>query len=459
MVDWHEWDAAQFARAARERKPILLSLTAAWCRACHEMDRTTYADPGVDGLVRESFIAIRVDADRRPDINERYNLGGWPTTAFLTPEGEVITGGTFVGADRMPGVLARVAEAFRDGHVRTLAEPPAERSYDAEPPDVVNDHDLIEETFSTFDPEFGGFGVEPKFPHTAPLRLALALFEDTRDDRWRTIVERTLDGMADGGLWDRDGGGFHRYATRRDWQLPHREKLLETNAALLGTYAAAARVLGRDVDRARSQAIARFITTALRANTGGYHGSDADTILFADANALAARALLAAASLLGDEGLGQEALDSFERTVLVCYKPGEGVAHYFDGAARVRGLLADQIETTAALLDAHAITDAEPHTMMAEELGHFVARVMWDASDGACFDRAGAADDVGLLRSRRKPYIGNAEAAAVFTRLNAITHEFDFTACAAGTLEAARRRVAGQGPLIAHYLLAARQVG
>ena len=101
-----------FARASREGKPVLLSITAAWCRACHEMDRTTYADPGVAALVGERFVAVRVDADRRPDINERYNLGGWPTTAFLTAEGALITGGTFIGADRMPAVLARVIDAF-----------------------------------------------------------------------------------------------------------------------------------------------------------------------------------------------------------------------------------------------------------------------------------------------------------------------------------------------------------
>src|SRR6202011_883408 len=94
------------------RKPVLLSITAAWCHACHEMDRTTYADPEVASLVRDRFVAVRVDTDRRPDINERYNLGGWPTTAFLTADGDVIAGGTFVAADRMAGILTRVAAAL-----------------------------------------------------------------------------------------------------------------------------------------------------------------------------------------------------------------------------------------------------------------------------------------------------------------------------------------------------------
>src|SRR4026209_2483032 len=109
MIDWVPWSAEAFGRAASERKPVLLSITAAWCQACHEMDRTTYADPEVASLVGARFVAVRVDTDRRPDINERYNRGGWPTTAFLTPEGELITGGTFVPVDRMVAVLTRVA--------------------------------------------------------------------------------------------------------------------------------------------------------------------------------------------------------------------------------------------------------------------------------------------------------------------------------------------------------------
>src|SRR6476661_7574582 len=116
MIDWLPWGAEAFARAAREGKPVLLSITAAWCRACHEMDRTTYADPEVAALVRDRFIAVRVDTDRRPDINERYNLGGWPTTAFLTPDGDVITGATFVPAEQMVRILRRVASALPAPH-------------------------------------------------------------------------------------------------------------------------------------------------------------------------------------------------------------------------------------------------------------------------------------------------------------------------------------------------------
>ena len=472
MVHWLPWSADAFARATRERKPVLLSITAAWCRACHEMDRTTYADPEVAALIHARFVPVRVDTDRRPDINERYNLGGWPTTAFLTADGALITGGTFVPLDRMAGVLARVAEAAADTDPRAAGVAAADVTEGADRPATEDRHEtdagdadresLIETIFSTYDEEHGGFGVEPKFPHTAPLHLAMVLFRETGDDRWRLIVERTLDAMADGGLWDRAAGGFYRYATRRDWQLPHEEKLLETNALLLRAYAEATIVIGRSADRDRCAAIANFITTVLRAENGGYYGSDAERIIYADGNAAAAGALLGAATVLDDSDLGREALASFERVLLSLYRPGLGVAHYLDGSPRVGGLLADQVAVIGALLDAYDVSDGEPYRMMAEELAMTIVRDMWDENGIGFFDRAPALDDVGLLRDRRKPFVANAEAAAALARVSRLEQRSGFPdpagfrAHAEGALIAASRQLAGQGPLAAHYTLARR---
>jgi uncharacterized protein YyaL (SSP411 family) len=317
---------------------------------------------------------------------------------------------------------------------------------------------VIESTFATFDPDYGGFGVEPKFPHTAPLHLAMALFRETGGERWRAIVERTLDAMADGALWDAKGGGFYRYSTRRDWQLPHTEKLLETNAELLRAYAEAALVFERQVDRDRCAAIAGFITRTLRAEAGGYRGSDADGMMYMDGNAKAAGALLGAATVLDDSALAREALESFERVVLLCYKPSAGLAHYSDGVARVRGLLADQIYTAGALLDAHDVSALEPYKMMAEELTRVAVRELRDQAGGGFFDRASTDADIGLLRARRKPFVVNAEAASMLARLERTTGVVEFHALAEGALRAAAAQLAGQGPLAAHYVLAARQL-
>jgi hypothetical protein len=460
MVDWEPWSAEAFARAAHDARPVLLSISAAWCRACHEMDRTTYADAQVADVIRRRFVAVRVDTDQRPDINDRYNLGGWPTTAFLTPDGRLIAGGTYIAVDRMPDVLVRIADAFESRGVEWRGAD--HTSADAEDTDPAAEEDpdldgLVDGIFSTFDDEQGGFGVEPKFPHVAPLRLALALFRDTGELRWRAMVERTLDRMWDGGLWDgRGGGGFCRYAATRDWQQAHPEKLLETNAALLAAYADASATLARPVDRERTSAIARFITGALRDPKGGYYGSDGDRALYADANAAAASALFAAAAALDDPEVAREALASFERVLLACYKPGRGLAHAADHG--VRGLLGDQIAAIAALLDAHDLSGVEPYQMMAEEIGHFLVAQLEDSAGGGFFDRVAQEHDIGLLRARRKPFVANADAAVALARLQQVSREFDFAPAAAGALMTAARQAGRQGPLAAHYVLAARQL-
>jgi uncharacterized protein YyaL (SSP411 family) len=120
-VQWRSWHTDAFARARAEVKPVLLSIATSWSASCREMDGTTYADPVIVARVHEEFVPIRVDADRRPDISERYGLGGWPTTAFLTAEGDVIGGGTFVPLERMSSVLDRVSEAFKSGRVERAA--------------------------------------------------------------------------------------------------------------------------------------------------------------------------------------------------------------------------------------------------------------------------------------------------------------------------------------------------
>ena len=111
-IRWFEWGTDAFLSAAKEQKPVLLSIGAAWCRWTEEMDRISYRDPRVLQLVTERFVAIRVDADRRPDVSERYTLGGWPTTAFLTPDGDILGGGTYLDPGQLTKVLEQVADAF-----------------------------------------------------------------------------------------------------------------------------------------------------------------------------------------------------------------------------------------------------------------------------------------------------------------------------------------------------------
>ena len=410
-VAWLPWSPAAFARAHAERKPVLLSIAAVWCHWCHEMDRTSYADPSIVTLINTRFIPIRVDADERPDISERYNLGGWPTTAFLTPDGfgarrrhvraaRTAGGCARAGRRRVPRARRRVAG-------RIARKPRRRRSPDG----ALSVDERCDRIFSTFDEDHGGFGIEPKFPLVAPVHLALDLFAETRDPRYETIAVSTLDAMGWGGLYDEVDGGFFRYATTRDWQLPHVEKLLEGNAALLRLYLDAGAVLETARFTERGADTLRYIQNWLADPVdGGWWGSqDADgryyaadsvegrralppppvgRVLFTDWNAAMVSAALHAARVFDDDGLRQFALKSLERVLLACYKPGGGVAHYFDGEARVRGLLGDQLAMIAASLDAFDVSNNIVYEMMAEELAHHAIRLMWDERDGGFLDRA-----------------------------------------------------------------------
>ena len=486
-IQWLPWGADAFARARNEHKPVLLSISATWCHWCHEMDRTSYADPAVESIVADRYVPVRVDADQRPDISDRYSLGGWPTTAFLTPDGDVIGGGTYVPVERMAAVLEQVARAFteRRDEIAVRASAPPRPETPAPAGRVPGTSEICDIVFSGFDAEHGGFGTEPKFPHAAPVHLALDLYRDSGDVAMRDIALTTLDAMGWGGLYDEVDGGFFRYAASRAWQLPHHEKLLSVNASMLSLYVHAADVLQLARFAERAEDVLRYVQTWL-ANPvdGGWFASQhadatyfaalsrderrslapppVDERLYADWNGAMVSAALHAARVAGDEGLKAFAIQSLERVALACYRPGAGVAHWFDGEAHVRGLLEDQIAMATAHLDAYEATDNIVYEMMAEELAHYALRTMWDEGSGGFFDRAaeGTAETapIGLLCRPLKPFVANCEAARMLRRLAATSGEAQFASCADAALAAMAPLAASQGPLAAHYVRAVRHL-
>ena len=268
-VHWSPWGDAAFARARQEKKPILLDIGAVWCHWCHVMDGESYEDPAVAELLNRDFVCIKVDRDERPDVDARYQRavqalsgqGGWPLTAFLTPEGEVFFGGTYFPPDNnaygRPGfrrVLMEIARAFREEQERITTNAHAIREHvvqtlDEAKPGVVS-ADLVsgaaDQMAKLFDVRYGGFGSAPKFPHPAAIEFLLARWQDSRGGlAWqREIVEKTLTGMARGGVRDHLGGGFHRYSVDERWIVPHFEKMSYDNSELLHAYLSAYQAFG-----------------------------------------------------------------------------------------------------------------------------------------------------------------------------------------------------------------------
>ncbi len=189
------------------------------------MDETSYSDQAIIDTVNKNFVPIRVDTDMRPDINRRYNMGGWPTTAFLDSEGRVITGGTYIPPQQLREALRSVIEYYRrnKGRAQSKLEPVVLPKATGQSLSEGTVNDIATSMAVNFDIDYGGFGFEPKFPHTDALDLALLRYKYNGEKEMLTIVNKTLDKMGKGGTYDQVEGGFFRYSTTRDWSVPHFE--------------------------------------------------------------------------------------------------------------------------------------------------------------------------------------------------------------------------------------------
>jgi len=300
-VHWLPWGPDALAQARRENKPILLDIGAVWCHWCHVMDGESYEDPKVAELLNRDFICIKVDRDERPDVDVRYQRavgaltgqGGWPLTAFLTPAGDVFFGGTYFppedNAHGQPGfatVLQHVARLYREQREMVGKNADAIREHVAA---ALNETKagavtapLVEQAADRmarlFDVRYGGFGTAPKFPHAAAVELLIARWRDTGLDWPREIAEKTLTGMARGGIRDHLGGGFHRYAVDERWIVPHFEKMAYDNAELLRAYLSAYQAWGTPLFREVATGIVDWVLAVLSDPEAGvfFSSQDAD---------------------------------------------------------------------------------------------------------------------------------------------------------------------------------------
>jgi len=303
-VHWMPWGDAAFKRARDEKKPILLDIGAVWCHWCHVMDGESYEDPAIADVLNRDFVCIKVDRDERPDVDSRYQRavqalsgqGGWPLTAFLTPDGEVFFGGTYFPPDNnsygRPGfhrVLMETARAFREERDRVTTNARAIRDHvvqaldEAKPGAVSSDlvSGAADQMARLFDVRYGGFGTAPKFPHPAAIAFLLARTHDGRGGpEWpREIVEKTLTGMARGGIRDHLGGGFHRYSVDERWIVPHFEKMSYDNSELLRAYLSAYQALGTPLFKEVATGIVDWVLEVMADRKSGAFATSQDADL------------------------------------------------------------------------------------------------------------------------------------------------------------------------------------
>lgn len=467
-IAWREWGADALEQARREDKPLLLGISAVWCHWCHVMDETSYSDEQVIRQINDQFVPVRVDNDERPDVNARYNMGGWPTTAFLTPEGEVMAGMTYVPPDQMRNALEQVSTYYKQNKEAiqqkiaeiTANREEAERAFVAEGEEWLTDqvlHDVMDSIRDAYDPVFGGFGNEPKFPHTDAIDLLLHAYLRDGDRDALHMARKTLEYMCTGGVYDQEWGGFFRYSTKRDWSEPHYEKMLEDNALLLRALLKLYRISESPEQRRYIDFTIEYLDGWLSdVQTGAFYGSQdadeefyklpaeerkkhtppyVDTRLYASWNAMAISAYLDASWTRGKPELKERALKALDYLWEHLHTDEGGMHRYLDaeGRPQLAGLLGEQAWTAAACLDAHEVSGRREDLDRALSLAAFMSERL-AAPEGGFYDMPEERETIGRLAMRQRPVKENSIAATVFLRLARLTHDSNYEEIARRTL-------------------------
>ena len=300
-VDWYAWGSEAFDRARVENRPILLSIGYSACHWCHVMERESFENEQIAALMNEHFVNIKVDREERPDLDHIYQTavqlltgqGGWPLTMFLTPEQEPFYGGTYFppddryGRPGFPRLLHALADAYHNRQ-EDVAKSTTEIREAMQKLSGFHggDGDLSMEVVtnavrtlaSNVDMVHGGFGSQPKFPNPTNLDCLLRYWHYSGNENFLNVVKLSLDKMAEGGIYDQLGGGFHRYSVDDHWLVPHFEKMLYDNAQLLSLYAAMYRITGEGRYARVAREVLDYVQREMLHPEGGFYATqDADS--------------------------------------------------------------------------------------------------------------------------------------------------------------------------------------
>ncbi len=471
LIHWAEWEEDAFHQARENDKPVMLFLSAFWCRYCQRMDEGALSDRENMALLNAYFSALRVENATRPDIDLRYNLNGWPTIAFFTPAGELLAAANYLTVEKFKDLLLNVYLAYQS---KSPEERQRQATHGAEsaPRRALRPHgeiltEMTNSIMAQADGVHGGYGQGQKFIHPAVDAFLLALYDATQQSGYLEQACRTLDRMREGQIHDAVEGGYFRTTTGADWSQPHREKLLNEHAGMLANCLHALRLTGRGIYGAMAEEIIGYLDRKLfDPRRGVYFGCEdflrregaetsaasecftiIDECIYSDANAQAAGAYLDAAIVLARPDCQERASRILDFIWQHCRTREDGVFHYHDGAARLPGLLDDQAQVGTALVQAYLASGDAIYLDRARQTADFIIARLRNAA-GGYFDST-----VGEIALRKLPLTDldqNGAAASFFLRL----------ARASGTAqyrEAARWAIdAFSGDFAAHGIHAAR---
>jgi uncharacterized protein YyaL (SSP411 family) len=467
VPEWLDWSDEAFERARSEQRPVLLFVRASWCRFCRELEQAVLGDERVERALRERFVCIKVDKDRRPDIDARYSKGGWPTLAWLDDAGELLASDTYLDAGPLLARAELVADFYqrhRDTIRARIAESEAGRAAEVALPAKGRPRlslEIVEHVartiLETADPLYGGWGREHKFPQTEALDFALIRWSQTGATAMLQLVLRTLRCMQEGEIHDRVEGGFYRYATKADWSGPNHEKMLDSNAQRLYAYLEGWQAFGDESFRRTAEGILSWMhgtlwDRELHAFRGSQdadpvyahlpmlgqrraHGAPAcDPTIFCNWNAQAASTLFKAAALLDDESQARTAESVLAFLLEELYDESRGMYHYWDGTYHLAGLLTDQAYTLRALLDAYSYSGDSARLVPARRLADMAIENLLSPG-GGFYDTLHDPGAQGGLRKRNRSILENSVMAEALLRLAHLSGVSDYADTARDTLE------------------------
>ncbi|MBI2651890.1 thioredoxin domain-containing protein [Candidatus Woesearchaeota archaeon] len=444
-VNWLEWGKESFEKAKKEDKPILLDLTAVWCHWCHVMDSTSYSDDECAEIINKDFIPIKVYIDKRPDIRERYNMGGFPSTVFLNSEGHIITGDTYIPPQRFKLMLENVKNAYKNREdeikKRIIENEKIQKEKSINTKSKINQDNIKEILLSiedNFDSFYGGFGAQPKFPSPEVLDLLFLQYKKTQNEKYLDMALKTLDGMYEG-IHDKADFGFFRYSVTQDWKMPHYEKMLDTNAGLLRNYAVAFNITKNEKYKKIAKEIINYVNNFLSdQKNGGFYGSQdadeefyhlkpeerknkkqpyVDKTIYVDWNAMMISSYIKTGAVLNDDSTIQFAIKTVDFILDKCYDNKNSLFHFFDGKASINGLLSDNIYFLNCLIDTYFITQNQKYFVKIKEIAEFILDNFYDKENGGFYDKIIKEEDLGTLKYKEKQFLENSFSAIIFLRL------------------------------------------
>jgi len=474
-MDWYDWTQDAFERARDTKRPVLLFVKASWCRWCNELERGVLAEERVAQLLKERFVCIQVDKDRRPDIDARYSKGGWPTLAWLDDTGELLASDTYLELDEFLERARMVADYYarnRETIRQRIQEVERERQEEQDAEELTAKEasgstatltlelvdDVVRTVQASSDAVYGGWGNQQKFPHPEAIDLALIRWSQTGDGSMLSLVVRTLRHMQEGEIHDRVEGGFYRYASRPDWSAPNHEKMLDSNAQRLSCYLEAMQAIGEETFRGTCEGILSWMYGTLHdPTTRAFQGSQdanpeyahlttlaarrefgkpaCDPTVFTNWNAMAVSALLKAAVVLKDVRHRDQALATLDFLMEELFDADRGMYHYWDGTYHLPGMLTDQAYTLRALIDAMQFAGENRYLDRAEQLARLTIEHL-QSPGGGFYDTLYDPHARGGLRHRNRSILDNGVMAEALLRLSRLAHVKDYADTARDTLNA-----------------------